>query len=151
MTVLRFCCAVLTAAEAPLRPDRQSLFHAHMSDPKEMLEAKCAELERCRPLLEELEKCSARVAARGDKNTETCVQELFELTPCIDNCVHFEAVRSLHDCVGGEASVQATQIINRVVQLRRLSTVSWTGHCLSVFFILYSLFFIHYSLFFVLF
>lgn len=60
-----------------------------MSDPKEVLEEKCSQLAECRPLLEELEKCTRRVEARGEANTETCVQELFELTPCIDKCVSY--------------------------------------------------------------
>ena len=58
-----------------------------MSDPKEILEQKCAQTEICRPLLEAYERCVARVEARGEANKETCVEELFELQPCIDNCV----------------------------------------------------------------
>lgn len=37
--------------------------------------------------MEAYERCVARVEARGEANTETCVEELFELQPCIDNCV----------------------------------------------------------------
>ncbi len=59
-----------------------------MSDPKEVLEEKCAKTENCRPLLEAYQRCAARVEARGEANTETCVEELFELQPCIDNCVN---------------------------------------------------------------
>ena len=58
-----------------------------MSDPKEILEEKCAKTEKCRPLLEAYERCVARVEARGEANRETCEEELFELQPCIDNCV----------------------------------------------------------------
>jgi hypothetical protein len=58
-----------------------------MSDPKEIIEEKCAQTAACRPFLEELQKCSARIEARGEKNTETCIQELFDLQPCIDKCV----------------------------------------------------------------
>lgn len=61
-----------------------------MSDPKEVLEEKCAQTEKCRPLLEAYQRCVARVEGRGEVNTETCVEELFDLQPCIDNCVtHF--------------------------------------------------------------
>ena len=59
-----------------------------MSDPKEVLDEKCAQTEKCRPLMEAYERCVARVEARGEANTETCVEELFELQPCIDNCVN---------------------------------------------------------------
>jgi len=58
-----------------------------MSDPKEVLEEKCAKTEKCRPLLEAYQRCAERVEARGEANKETCVEELFELQPCIDNCV----------------------------------------------------------------
>lgn len=58
-----------------------------MSDPKEILEEKCKQIPECRPFLEELEKCARRVEARGDANTETCVQEFFELSACVDKCV----------------------------------------------------------------
>ena len=64
-----------------------------MSDPKEILEEKCAQTEKCRPLLEAYQRCASRVEARGEANTETCVEELFELQPCIDSCV-----RTLHLC-----------------------------------------------------
>lgn len=58
-----------------------------MTDPKEILEEKCSKTEKCRPLLEAYERCVARVEARGEANRETCEEELFELQPCIDNCV----------------------------------------------------------------
>lgn len=66
-----------------------------MSDPKEILEEKCAQTEKCRPLLEAYQKCAARVEARGEANTETCVEELFELQPCIDNCVSGSGIESV--------------------------------------------------------
>ena len=78
-----------------------------MSDPKEALEEKCKQLAECRPLLEELEKCTRRVEARGEANTETCVQELFELTPCIDKCVSLFSgiMKSLsYSCIGCQES-----------------------------------------------
>lgn len=56
-------------------------------DPKEILEEKCTQIEECRPLLEALQRCTARVEARGEANTETCIEELYDLQPCIDNCV----------------------------------------------------------------
>ncbi len=87
---------------------------AQMSDPKEALEEKCKQLAECRPLLEELEKCTKRVEARGEANTETCVQELFELTPCIDKCVSmrgsvvFDFI--LLSFVGCQKSIQKIEI-----------------------------------------
>lgn len=96
------------------------LSHAHtrpplllaMSDPKEALEEKCAQTAKCRPLLEELQKCAARVEARGEENTETCIQELFDLQPCIDACVRPHCcVGGGIDCVGRQALVPKTEII----------------------------------------
>lgn len=70
-------CPLVTVNPSPVK----------MSDPKEILEEKCAQTEKCRPLLEAYQRCAARVEARGEANTETCVEELFESQPCIDNCV----------------------------------------------------------------
>lgn len=66
-----------------------------MSDPKEILEEKCAQTEKCRPLLEAYQRCAKRVERRGEANTETCVEELFELQPCIDNCVNISSLHRL--------------------------------------------------------
>jgi hypothetical protein len=57
-----------------------------MSDPKEILEEKCAQTEKCRPLLEAYQKCAARVESRGEANKETCVEELFESIDCFRGC-----------------------------------------------------------------
>ena len=71
-------------------------------DPKEILEEKCTQIEECRPLLEALQRCTARVEARGEANTETCIEELYDLQPCIDNCVLglkvFVYIYCLHLC-----------------------------------------------------
>lgn len=56
------------------------------NDPKVLLEAKCRESELCRPLWLKLVKCEQRVQKHPERE-ETCVQELFDLTPCIDKCV----------------------------------------------------------------
>lgn len=57
-----------------------------VDDPKEKLEILCRESKECQPFLQELIKCSKRVEGNAG-TTETCVQELFDLSPCIDNCV----------------------------------------------------------------
>jgi Ubiquinol-cytochrome C reductase hinge protein len=53
-------------------------------DPKELLENDCARKE-CAQLFKRLVRCTARVQSHD--TTETCTQELFELTPCVDSCV----------------------------------------------------------------
>lgn len=55
-------------------------------DPKDKLEALCRESEKCKLYWLELIKCEERVRSTSG-TTETCVQELFDLTPCIDQCV----------------------------------------------------------------
>ena len=57
------------------------------SDPKETLEELCRDTEKCKPLWLELIKCEERVEKNPERG-ETCVQELFDLTPCIDQCVN---------------------------------------------------------------
>lgn len=56
-----------------------------IKDPKLLLENKC--LESCRELVQKLSECEKRVNSRQGFTSETCVQELFDLTPCLDNCV----------------------------------------------------------------
>jgi hypothetical protein len=56
------------------------------SDPKETLEELCRNTEKCKPLWLELIKCEERVEKNPERG-ETCLQELFDLTPCIDQCV----------------------------------------------------------------
>jgi hypothetical protein len=56
------------------------------SDPKVLLETKCRESDKCRPFWLELVKCERRVTKHPVRE-ETCVQELFDLQPCIDQCV----------------------------------------------------------------
>jgi hypothetical protein len=56
------------------------------SDPKETLEELCRNTAKCMPLWLELIKCEKRVEKNPERE-ETCVQELFDLTPCIDQCV----------------------------------------------------------------
>lgn len=55
-------------------------------DPKETLEQLCRDSEKCKPFWQELIRCEERVQKDPERG-ETCVQELFDLTPCIDKCV----------------------------------------------------------------
>ena len=57
-----------------------------IADPKERLEKFCQETPECKPLLNALLECNARVSAKSNTK-ETCMQELFDLTPCVDKCV----------------------------------------------------------------
>jgi hypothetical protein len=56
-----------------------------IKDPKLLLENKC--LENCREFVQKLSECEKRVNSRQGFTSESCVQELFDLTPCLDNCV----------------------------------------------------------------
>ena len=56
-----------------------------MRDPRLLLEAKC--LKNCREFVQKLNECEKRVRSREGLTSETCVQELFDLTPCLDQCV----------------------------------------------------------------
>ena len=53
-------------------------------DPKEFIENECARKE-CANLFKRLVRCTERV--QSNDTTETCAQELFELSPCVDKCV----------------------------------------------------------------
>ena len=55
-------------------------------DPKETLETLCRDSDKCKPFWLELIKCEDRVNKNPERE-ETCVQELFDLAPCIDKCV----------------------------------------------------------------
>lgn len=57
-----------------------------VSCPKERLEELCRQSVACRDYLEKYEECARRVQSRPG-TTETCTEELFDLTPCIDKCV----------------------------------------------------------------
>lgn len=57
------------------------------TDPKEILEEECKHSQPCLPLLRLYQECNARVTAHADRTPETCQQELFDLLPCVDQCV----------------------------------------------------------------
>ena len=57
-----------------------------MPDPKEQLEAECQESAACLPFYKKLLECTERVE-KNPETGETCTQELFDLTPCVDKCV----------------------------------------------------------------
>lgn len=57
-----------------------------ISCPKEKLEEACKRSKACIGLLAKFEACEERVRSRPG-TSETCTEELFDLTPCIDACV----------------------------------------------------------------
>lgn len=55
-------------------------------DIKDKLEEECAKSAACIGMYRRLVECTMRV--RNDSESkETCVEELFDLTPCVDDCV----------------------------------------------------------------
>lgn len=54
-------------------------------DIKDKLEAACAKSKECIGLYRKLIKCTQRVQQHPDRE-ETCTEELFDLTPCVDKC-----------------------------------------------------------------
>lgn len=54
-------------------------------DPKEFIENECARKE-CTKLFNRFVRCTERVNS-AEETEETCTQELFEVSPCVDNCV----------------------------------------------------------------
>lgn len=55
-------------------------------DPKQILENKCKLMPKCAPLFAIFQDCEARVR-NGASTTATYVQELLDLTQCVDECV----------------------------------------------------------------
>ena len=75
-----------------------------VEDQKTQLEEECRQSSECLPLLKVLQACNERVA-RHPSTPETCVQELFDLLPCVDRCVH-----GLSLCLGIEEAIQRTEV-----------------------------------------
>lgn len=57
-------------------------------DPKDVLEERCRQTEKCRVFVNRLEKCTARVQSHPGTE-ETCSEELIDLLACVDHCVCF--------------------------------------------------------------
>lgn len=55
-------------------------------DVKDQLEEECAKSPQCIALYNKLIRCTQRVK-NNPETEETCVEELFDLTPCVDKCV----------------------------------------------------------------
>ena len=55
-------------------------------DVKDQLEQVCALTPACYPMYKLLTECTLRVHAR-QKTSETCTQELFDLSVCVDKCM----------------------------------------------------------------
>lgn len=64
-------------------------------DPKELLQLKCQQSKECAPLFERFVNCEKRVRSKEGKTSETCVEELFDLTPCVDKCIAKELFSKL--------------------------------------------------------
>lgn len=59
-------------------------------DPKIILERRCKETMKCTPFFERFNRCQQRVEGRLSNSiptTETCQEELFDLSECVDQCV----------------------------------------------------------------
>lgn len=63
-------------------------------DPKPALEEDCKHSAPCLPLLRALQDCQTRVA-NNPGTGETCQQELFDLLPCVDDCVFSHIIWTL--------------------------------------------------------
>ncbi len=55
-------------------------------DSKDRLEAECARSSECVGYYRKLVRCTARVKANPETH-ETCTEELFDLSHCVDPCV----------------------------------------------------------------
>lgn len=76
--------AALEFHRASLLAIKKTMSDDEPIDQKEFLENECAR-NQCAKLFKRLVRCTARVQSHD--TTETCAQELFELSPCVDRCV----------------------------------------------------------------